>query len=209
MQHPLWPVDGSVVYNCCWASPEQSFSGSSPAGLVTIFYCLRFETPPTWRTRYPYLYPYEQGGPTICPGTGFPFRRLQFSLYKFGMDRIENTASNSSSIIACVSLLWSRNLVAMETCLQSHCLQTVVPFGSMFLVFSGHATILFTTVTRPTIVIARSKARNTFDCSSTGIMGSNATWGMNVFLSVFLLSCVGRGLAMGWFARPRSPTEFL
>jgi hypothetical protein len=36
--------DGSVVYNCCWSSPVQSFSGPSPAGLATIFFCLRFET---------------------------------------------------------------------------------------------------------------------------------------------------------------------
>jgi hypothetical protein len=40
----LWREDGSAVYNCCWPSPAQSFSGPSPLGLVTIFYCLRFET---------------------------------------------------------------------------------------------------------------------------------------------------------------------
>jgi hypothetical protein len=40
----LWREDGSVVYNCCWPSPAQSFSGPSPMGLVTIFYSLRFET---------------------------------------------------------------------------------------------------------------------------------------------------------------------
>jgi hypothetical protein len=40
----LWWEDGSIVYNCCWPSPAQSFSGPSPVGLVAIFYCLRFET---------------------------------------------------------------------------------------------------------------------------------------------------------------------
>jgi hypothetical protein len=40
----LWREDGSVVYNCCWASPAHSFSGPSPVGLATIFYCLRFGT---------------------------------------------------------------------------------------------------------------------------------------------------------------------
>jgi hypothetical protein len=40
----LWREDGSVVYNCFWPSPVQSFTGPSPVGLVTIFYCLRFET---------------------------------------------------------------------------------------------------------------------------------------------------------------------
>jgi hypothetical protein len=33
----LWWEDGSVVYNCCWPSPAQSFSGLSPAGLMLYF----------------------------------------------------------------------------------------------------------------------------------------------------------------------------
>jgi hypothetical protein len=33
----LWWEDGSVVYNCCWPSPAQSFSGPSPMGLMTYF----------------------------------------------------------------------------------------------------------------------------------------------------------------------------
>jgi hypothetical protein len=59
----LWRENGFAVYNCCWASPAQSFLSLNPAGLVTIFYSLRFETPPTWRARSPSLYP---------PGTGWP-----------------------------------------------------------------------------------------------------------------------------------------
>jgi hypothetical protein len=42
--HSLWREDESVVYNWCGTSPAQSFSGPSPLGLATIFYCLRFET---------------------------------------------------------------------------------------------------------------------------------------------------------------------
>jgi hypothetical protein len=38
---PLWREDASVVYNCCWPLPAQSFSGPSPVGLKTIFYSLR------------------------------------------------------------------------------------------------------------------------------------------------------------------------
>jgi hypothetical protein len=44
---------------------------SKSCGLIT-FYCLRFETPLAWRARSPYLYPWEQGGPVIPPGTKFP-----------------------------------------------------------------------------------------------------------------------------------------
>jgi hypothetical protein len=40
----LWREDGYIVYNGCWSPPAQSFSGQSPIRLVTIFYCLRFET---------------------------------------------------------------------------------------------------------------------------------------------------------------------
>jgi hypothetical protein len=41
---PLWREDGSVFCIYCWPLPAQFFSGPSPLGLVTIFYCLRFET---------------------------------------------------------------------------------------------------------------------------------------------------------------------
>jgi hypothetical protein len=69
----LWREGGSVVYNCCRSSPAQSFLGPSSAGLVTIFYCLRLETPPTWRTRYPYLYPPGTGWPSYTPRHWVPF----------------------------------------------------------------------------------------------------------------------------------------
>jgi hypothetical protein len=55
---------GSVVYNCCWPSPAQSFSGLSPAEIMTTFYYLKFETSPIWRARSPYIYPPETGWPT-------------------------------------------------------------------------------------------------------------------------------------------------
>jgi hypothetical protein len=58
---------GSVVYNCCWALPAQSFSGPRTAGLTTTAYCLRFETPPTWRARSPYSYPPGIGWPGYTP----------------------------------------------------------------------------------------------------------------------------------------------
>jgi hypothetical protein len=47
----------SVVYNSCWSSPAQSLTGPCPVVLMTIFYCLRFETPQNWRVRSPYSYP--------------------------------------------------------------------------------------------------------------------------------------------------------
>jgi hypothetical protein len=49
-----------------WGALSDERTGLSftiAAGLMTIFYCLRVETLPTWRARSPYLYP---------PGTGWP-----------------------------------------------------------------------------------------------------------------------------------------
>jgi hypothetical protein len=36
--------DGSVVYNCSWPLSAHTFSGPTPMGLVTIIYCLRYQT---------------------------------------------------------------------------------------------------------------------------------------------------------------------
>jgi hypothetical protein len=58
MGHSLWREDGSIVYNFCWSSSAQSFSGPSPAGLMTVFYCLRFETPPNLEGQVPvFIFP--------------------------------------------------------------------------------------------------------------------------------------------------------
>jgi hypothetical protein len=62
-----------LVYNCCWSSTAQSFSGLSPAGLMTTFYCIRFETPPTWRARSPYLFPSGRWWPSYTPRHWIPF----------------------------------------------------------------------------------------------------------------------------------------
>jgi hypothetical protein len=69
--------DGSVVYNCCWSSPAHSFSGLTPVGLVTIFYCLRFETSP------------PHGNLTSC----LCLASLVFRLYSLGLGHsTENTS---------------------------------------------------------------------------------------------------------------------
>jgi hypothetical protein len=47
------------------------------------------------------------------------------------------------------------------------------------------------------MVAGLSKALNAFARSNTGIVDSNPTRGTDVLFSVFVLSCVGRGLAMG------------
>jgi hypothetical protein len=44
MGRPLWREDGSAFCICYWPSPAESFLGPRPFCLVTIFYCLRFET---------------------------------------------------------------------------------------------------------------------------------------------------------------------
>jgi hypothetical protein len=59
------------------ASSAQSFSGLTPAEIITTFYCLKFKTPPEPGRPGTRIYiPQEQGDSVIPPGTGFPFRLL-------------------------------------------------------------------------------------------------------------------------------------
>jgi hypothetical protein len=104
----LWRENGSAIYNCCWSSPAQSFLGQSPAGLVTIFYCLRFETPPTWRARSPYLCPPGTGWSGLTPRHWVtpPSSCMRSSLYSVGAASTENTASSHY----CVSVYCCRNV---------------------------------------------------------------------------------------------------
>jgi hypothetical protein len=57
----------NLLYNCFWALPEQSLLGRSPAELRPYF-TVSSETPPTWRARFPYLYPPGIGRPSYTPG---------------------------------------------------------------------------------------------------------------------------------------------
>jgi hypothetical protein len=120
----------------------QSFSGPSPSGLMTIFYCLRFETP---TTRYPYLYPPGTGWPTYTPRHWVPFpsppttrratveifdttstradwqHRFRFSRCSSGADPTEN----QQLFYCCVFISF-----ANEICLPSHYLAMAVFSGS-------------------------------------------------------------------------------
>jgi hypothetical protein len=105
------------------AGPCQHSHSRVPVGLMTIFYCLRFKTPQTWRTRSPYLCPPGTGWPSYTPkalgslfvasydsqGYGEIIQtRLHAatasSLYSLDTARAQNAAFNSSYIVACLSI---------------------------------------------------------------------------------------------------------
>lgn len=122
--------------NCCWPSRAQSFSGPSPTGLITTFYCLRFPQPGVPSPHICILQ--EQGAPVIPPGTGFPFRcLLRLAGLRWGYStlpphRLQVThcsvlviisrrgphRKHHSSIVACIS-------VAPGACVPSSSLETV------------------------------------------------------------------------------------
>jgi hypothetical protein len=103
MKHPLWRENGSVIYNCCWPSPAQSFSGPSLAGLMTVFYGLRFKNLPIWRARSPSLYSPGTGWPGYTPRHWVPLSsppmtsRATVEVFEpastRGTERVENAAS--------------------------------------------------------------------------------------------------------------------
>jgi hypothetical protein len=120
-QHPLWRDDGSVVYSCCWSSPAQSFSGPSPAGLMTTFYCLRFETPPTWWARVPKLYPRHlvlfSSPPTTRRATVGVLDHWTSQLNCLQENSAVRTSSKAPFFVVCV-------FVSAGTCLPNRCSET-------------------------------------------------------------------------------------
>jgi hypothetical protein len=68
---PLWWEDGSVVYSYSRASPRSSFSGTSAAWLMTMFYSLRFETLNLGGQSLHIYFPQAQDSPVIPPSTGY------------------------------------------------------------------------------------------------------------------------------------------
>jgi hypothetical protein len=84
---PLWREDGSVFCMCRWSLPAQSFSGPSPLGLATVFYCLRFET-----SLFVASYDSQGHGGGIRPRlhTGDWLLTWNSALYNLGADTTEN-----------------------------------------------------------------------------------------------------------------------
>jgi hypothetical protein len=118
----LWREVGSVVYIRYWSSTAQSFSGTSPLGLVTIFYCLRFEiflsSPPTTRR--------------VTVQVFNPASTRELTLARSGF-LLYNVGSDSQGIHLSITYLrkrlfntqrWfvSKNRISAEKCLPSRCL---------------------------------------------------------------------------------------
>jgi hypothetical protein len=77
---PLRRKDKCVIHNYYWFSPAQSFLGLNLKGLMTKFYCLKFETPPAWRARSPIYIPRKMVGLVIPLGTRIRLRPQSQSL---------------------------------------------------------------------------------------------------------------------------------
>jgi hypothetical protein len=107
----LWREDGSVVYSCSWPLPAQTFSGPTPMGLVTIIYCLRFET-----SLFVASCDSQGYGGGIRPRlhTGLWFSATWGPHYiASGRSQQETPFPNNSSIV-------------IEVCLPRRCIETVV-----------------------------------------------------------------------------------
>jgi hypothetical protein len=71
---------------------------------MTTFYCLRFETPPTWRARSLYLYPPGTVWPSYTPRHWVPFSSPPTTCSaRVGI--FEPTSTRASTVLALVVLL--------------------------------------------------------------------------------------------------------
>jgi hypothetical protein len=120
---PLWREDGSVFCMCCWVFPMQSFSGPSPLGLATIFYCLRFET-----SLFVASYDSQGHGGGIRPRlhTGLLHLKCSPPWNRMLAPRTEDTLpkGNFSSVVQVVTGITSvNNRCSDNNCLSSRCLR--------------------------------------------------------------------------------------
>jgi hypothetical protein len=81
VERPVWREDGCVVYNFSYATSVQSFSVPSSTGVMTIFYSLTFETPPTWTARFRINISLEQPGPIDSQAMGFVHSTFLITLF--------------------------------------------------------------------------------------------------------------------------------
>jgi hypothetical protein len=71
---PLWRENGSVIYCTIASGPCQSNHTLAEVPQNSCpYFTVSFETPPTWRARFPYLYPPGTGWPSYTPGHWVPF----------------------------------------------------------------------------------------------------------------------------------------
>jgi hypothetical protein len=117
-----------VVYNCCWPSPVQSFSGPSPMGLATIFYCLGFET-----SLFIPCYDSQGHGGGIRPRLHAGYSSTYFS---FNAYWIFNTTRISQKTLHPRILLLMLLYSLLRERLPRSCLATIVSSGSTTPTFS-------------------------------------------------------------------------
>jgi hypothetical protein len=131
----------AAIYNFCWTSPAQSFLGPSPGGLVTIFYRLRFETPPTWRARSQYLHPPGTGWLTYTPRYWIPFSLLPTT--RRATVKVFQPASTWGWLVKPTKIrgknLWCFLCCSRRDCLQGNCVITRLcnNRGAVFSVLHG------------------------------------------------------------------------
>jgi hypothetical protein len=143
MGRPIWREDVSVFCVCYWPLSAQSFSGPSPLGLATIFYCLRFENSL-------FVASYDSQGHGVKPNLGLMTRYLTRIL--FCKPRYVACARNTQNIqpllltkLVYCSLPSNRHHIVVtypaDCCLQVRCLAMESPLPivdqEFFIFFAG------------------------------------------------------------------------
>jgi hypothetical protein len=106
----LWREDGSVVYICCWSSPAKSFSGPSPVGLATIFYCLRFET-----SFIVASYHSQDRGGGIRPRLRTGLLKIEFILHNIKIQFVPHRKPITFLLQSPTSYCWKQSLFIVRT----------------------------------------------------------------------------------------------
>jgi hypothetical protein len=87
---------------------------------MTKFYCLRFQTPPTWRARSPYLYPPGIGLSSYIPRHWVPFSSPP-TTHRATVEVFESASTRRLLVLVIKTLYGSHRKHLFNYCVFSRC----------------------------------------------------------------------------------------
>jgi hypothetical protein len=121
-QAPIWGLWPDFYYCLTiagfWYGAPSLTRGRVSFTMYNTFYCLRFETPPTWRTRSLYLYPPGTGWPGYTPRPWVTLSLTNSPLTELSTKHFHCCSPTMALLKICY--------LTMGTCLPSSCPETVL-----------------------------------------------------------------------------------
>jgi hypothetical protein len=132
---PLWRENGCVIYCTIASGPCQSnHTWAEVPQNSRPYFTVSFDTPPTWRTRFPYLYPQGTGWPSYTPGHWVPFLSPLTTRRDYGggiLTRLHTGDHEFSTLFIVLCFIWNSTQLyrLVRTSQETHYVSATSPTG--------------------------------------------------------------------------------